>query len=201
MKNWILAAASLMAASSAALAQGKMTLVNDSLHLVYFNPDPTFLKPGDGPLGGQAVTTNQTPSGVSFVVGLYASLSSSTLSLQGTTTFNAARGPGLFGPTQVDLTGISGGVTAFFQVWVWESAYANSALSPYAGASPIFTATTGTLTPNSILNSTWSSGPYPLGQYGTGSKGSIEVTLVPEPEIPALVGLGMAVLWIWRRGK
>jgi hypothetical protein len=201
MKVLILGAASLIAASTSGLSQGKMTLANDSLHLVYFNPDPTFLRPGDGPLAGQAVTTNQTPSGVSFVVGLYASLSSSTLSLQGTTTFNAARGPGLFGPTEVVLTGISGGVTAFFQVWVWESAYADPASSVYAGASPIFTATTGTLTPNSILNSTWSSGPYPLDQYGAGSKGSIEVTLVPEPELSAMVGLGMALLWIWRRGK
>src|SRR5260370_42246979 len=116
MKKSVLAFASLLAACTAAFAQGKMTLVNDSLHLVYFNPDPTFLKPGDGPLAGQAVGTNPTPSGVTFTVGLYASLSSSTLSLQGTTSFNAARGSGLFGPTTVVLTGIAAGGTAFFPV-------------------------------------------------------------------------------------
>src|SRR6516225_11066901 len=36
------------------LAQGKVRLVNDSLHLVYFNPNTAFLLPGDAALAGQA---------------------------------------------------------------------------------------------------------------------------------------------------
>ena len=62
-------------ASATAFAQGKINLVNDSLHLVYWDPVGFNLKSGDGGLAGQLVSSSPTPSGASLLVDLYGGLS------------------------------------------------------------------------------------------------------------------------------
>jgi hypothetical protein len=208
MKQSALTVASLVAASLCAFGQGKVFFINDSLHLVYF--DPVAFKPIDASLAGEPIPTNPTPSGVTFVAGLYAGTSSSGLTLRGTSTFSSSL-PGHFGPSTIVLTDVAAPNSAFFQVGVWDSAFADAFSAQNAGAyftfSRIFTANTGSITPDSIVNhnppsnSTWADGTYNMDYYALGARGALDIAYVPEPEILGLVGLGAAMFLIWPRRK
>jgi hypothetical protein len=186
----------------AAFAQGKVTFLNDSLHLVYFCPDPSGLVPADAALAGQGVT-NITPSGLTLVVDLYQGTSSTSLGfLSSTTIGNSVAGH--FGPATV-VVGVAAPGTQFYQVQVHDNSSAFPPPYIYYGFSAIFTCSSGNITPISIVSgsSTWAIGTFNMDQYGAGSRGAIEVGLdcIPEPSTYALAGLGAAAVLAFRRRK
>jgi hypothetical protein len=73
-----------------ALAQGKVRLVNDSLHLVYFTTLPGCLLPGDEGLAGQAYVLGEGQEALR--IELWAGTASTSLSLVATTDFAGQAG-------------------------------------------------------------------------------------------------------------
>ena len=189
-------------ASLTALAQGKVILINDSASLVMFW--------NGQPLGNQV----PLPSGVMFQAGLYGGTSSSSLFLYSTAPVNDQSGiapPGSIQATHIVLSaqpngapaiaGIASGTaigagTPWFQVKVWDASYATyeaavTAGSGYTGEGAEFQLDPGpsiiyTFTAPPGPNSTWVEAPIYVG---------------PEPSTLALIGLGAATLWIFRRRK
>jgi len=189
------------AATFAAFGQGKIRFDNDFLHLVYYTPDTSLLLPGDVGLAGQGVSSGLMPGGGSLllVADLYAGTSSASLSLVSTTTFGSL--VGMINSADVLLpVGLPAG-TLFFQVQVRDQAFATTALSlaggSYGGSSVIFTTLAGPGPGyNSIVNpvlSTWPPGDFDMStQTGiSGAKGAIRVSLIPEPGVLLVVGLGV----------
>jgi hypothetical protein len=186
-----------------ALAQGKITFGNDSLHLVYMIPDTDRLLPADTSLAGQPVPAfGMLPSGRELAVDLWAGTSSTALLKVATTTLSST--PGIFGPVNISLAGFPGGAADFFQVQVYDQiagSYAAAAAGTllYYGESYVFTCTPNPGTGyNSIVNngplsdSGWLPGTYPIPGYGMGSI-AVQMNPVPEPGVLALAGLGAAV--------
>lgn len=139
----------LATATSAAYAQGKVSLQNDGgspITLSSWN-----VRGADMPVAGQPVaTTGPLPSGIVLSVGLYAGTSSTALSLVSSEILNPVGGtgnaPGTI-PIRHIMLPFPGGFMAYFQVRVWDSAYANydQALGwSYTGENNIFTMTPGT---------------------------------------------------------
>lgn len=98
-----------------AIGQGKVTLCNDS-NCLY-----TFF----GPPGGPIPTSGPLPGGVVLAVGLYGGTSSSTLTLQKKVLLNPPGGTapdGRIHNTPV-ICSFPGGSVAYFQVFVWDSAF------------------------------------------------------------------------------
>jgi hypothetical protein len=215
MKTSLLTVA-FVSASLSAFAQGKIALVNDSLHLAYFCPDAdSGLSPLDVSLAGQGVTSSPTASGMIMVASLYAGTSSSSLSLRTTTTFNIAA-PGRISPAFVTLSDIPGGVTAFFEVVVHDINSPDplgGSFTGYIGFSGIFTAVTGSsiaynsiVNPTPPVNSTWENGDFDMSaQTGiAGALGAIHVgylECIPEPSTFALMGFAAAGLLFCRSSK
>lgn len=193
-------------ASATAFAQGKINLVNDSLHLVYWDPVGFNLKSGDGGLAGQLVSSSPTPSGASLLVDLYGGLSAGSMVLQTTTTMNLSS-PGIFGPGGLFSPNVPGGVTGTFQIRIRESSFATAEAAQlgggYSGFSSIFTFNpSSTIAFNTPVNhggtalSTWADGPYNLGVSGLGS---ISVTwFIPEPSFLSIFTLGLITCCISR---
>lgn len=188
------------------LAQGRVDFSNDSLHLVYWNPNSLFSPPG---LAGQIFNPTNTPSGVSFVADLYMGTTSASLSLYSTTVFNSLT-PGRWSPVNVVATSpfIPLGSTVFAVVQVRDQAYAPpSTLTPgtipafgigtYFGYSEEFSFTLGTsgitFTP---LSGNWPPGNYPLPPYGYGA---IMLTTIPEPATLAFAFASATVAIVCRR--
>lgn len=163
MKKTLLTMA-LAGASLAAFAQGKVSLQNDSGSLYTLasqGGDPSsdhsgltlMAAAGDNGVAGQPVAiTGPLPSGVTLEIGLYGGTSSSSLTLQTHTLLNPAgggAGPSAGqGPFTHTITSLPGGQADYFQVVIWDSAYASPALAlaahSYWGADNIFTMTPGT---------------------------------------------------------
>jgi hypothetical protein len=205
MKKIILTFAATLA-GVAAFAQGKVSFVNDSLHLAYFCPDPSGLYAADAALAGQGVT-NITSSGVMLVVDLYQGTSSASLAFLSSTTIGSSLA-GRFGPASI-VVGVAAPGTQFYQVQVRDSSVPSATdavfSGKYYGFSPIFTCSSGSITPISIVSpsSTWAVGTFNMDQYGAGSRGAIAVGLdcIPEPNTFALAGLGAAVVLAFGRRK
>lgn len=185
----------LVITSVSAFAQGKISFLNDSLHLLYFS---SFLKSADSGLAGQLVTSAPMPSGATLLVDLYGGTNSSSMVLQTTVTFSAT--PGLFGPVGVTSPNLPGGQVATMQVQIRESTFATADLAylggGYSGYSQIFTMVPGsTIAFNTIVNhggtalSTWADGDFYFP------------VLAPEPSSLSLVGFGVATLLIYRRRR
>jgi hypothetical protein len=217
-KSFPLLIASLL--SFTAFAQGKIGFNNDSLHLVYWDPilSPTSVQ-------GQAVNSDNIPNFVQgLVVDLYMGTSSSLLHLYATTTFGPlAAGPGKWTSQSViantnATTGappIPGGTTVFVEVAVHSIEEASPNIFDPAffannfllfGFSTEFTFTLGggiTYPPMwSQTSGTWPPGTFPMDQYGSGSRGAIDLHwIIPEPSTFALSGLGVAAMLILRRRK
>lgn len=186
MKKTLLTLA-LVASTVAAFAQGKITLGNDSLHLITAGGAPV-------PLNGFSGLTLQLMGGTSA-----GSMTLQT-TLVGNAINNLAVDPGRINNTTFTMVGVGTGVSAFLQLLVWDTAagsYANASADPLtwkAGSSPVFTVTTGSFAFNSIVLhgapglSTWADAP-------------LSITPVPEPTSVALAGLGAASLLLFRRRK
>jgi PEP-CTERM motif len=202
----------------AAFAQGKVGLANDTLHLVYWNPDPLYSPPG---LAGDAVNSDNF-IGFNPVVDLYMGTSSSTLYLYSSTTFfPLATAPGRWSPANVlananPTTGapfIPAGSTVFVELQVRDAystppnifdfnGFPQGITGPW-GASVEFTFTLGALPYPPLWGpfGTWPVGTFNMDQYGVGSRGAIMVGYIPEPSTFALSGLGAAAMLIFRRRK
>jgi hypothetical protein len=208
----LLLTVTLCLACAAAFAQGKIRLVNDSVHLCYFTTDTSHLT--DSSLAGQAYNLGMA-AGQTLTIELWAGTSSTSLALAGSTAFAAGGTPGAFPGANITLSGIAGGATAWFQVDIYDSAsgsYAAAAASMghYYGQSSIFTAVTGATAYNSIAShspspgaaSTWADGTYQVGGSLPGATGAIALLAnIPEPSTIAMVGLAGAALMIFRRRK
>jgi PEP-CTERM motif len=214
MKKLVLIAVASLACV-AAFAQGRVSFVNDSLHLVYYNVDPI----SGGPFAGQGVDSAHMPA-IPLVADLYLGTSSSSLNLMTTTTFGASVGK--WNTVNLTVPGIAGGTQVFVVVQVRDQSAAppstwtplSTRFGEFYGASPEFQFTLGTSTlaypplyaPGASLGggfSTWPLGLYPMDNVSPGFRGSIIVTglAVPEPTSFALAGLGAAALLIFRRRK
>lgn len=201
----------------AAFAQGKVNFQNDSLHLAYWGPSA-------GALSGQGVNADNLAAGVAGVVAdLYLGTSSSQLFLYQSTSFSPlATGPGKWLAAQtLANAGAMGFPTTpaipsgsvFVEVVIRSTERAASqtfnaaeaSLYKAWGASSMFNFTLGTgITYPLLWNQTsgnWALGTLPMDQYGAGSRGAIQVNLVPEPGSFALAGLGAAAMLIFRRRK
>jgi hypothetical protein len=197
----------------AAFGQGKLQLATDALHLVYYNPDPSY---ASGQMSSNAVYAANFPSGVTLLADLYAGTSSTSLSLVSTTSFSAAA-PGKLTSANVTFNSplINGGQTGFFQIQVRDSAHATEAAaqadtaSGWWGLTSIFSAVAQPSSFNPIYQSTspvfstWAAGTFNMDNVAAGSRGALAVTgpVVPEPSTMALVGLGAAAMTIFRRRK
>jgi len=198
----------LVVASVAAFAQGKVTFGNDSNH--YFVLGKTLA--ADAAIGGGVASTagntvsgtvgaipvSPLPSGVTLVAALYAGTSSGNLTLATSYLLNAANWsqagkPKAYG---IQLAGVPGGALAYLRVDVYDSAYANGLAAKSAG-SYYGTSTEFTMTPGASIS-------YP-SIYAAGgttwAAGNLVIDAVPEPSTFALAGLGAAAMLIFRRRK
>jgi hypothetical protein len=184
-----------------AFAQGRLLFGNDSLHLVYY--DPNVFGP---PLGGTAVSTGNMPPGINLVVDLYLGTTSGLLSLTTTTTFSSTGGK--WNTVNVMAPGIPGGSTVFVKIQVRNGAYAPEAswrpnfVPPdiYWGFSVEFPFTLGsTLTYPPIWDPP--DGPWPPGDFPLpgGGLGAIPVGYIPEPSAITLAGLGALAMFVFRK--
>jgi len=206
----------LVAATAAAFAQGKVGFGNNGSSLVTL-ADSAHVMPADQGVAGLPVATSgpALPSGVRLDVGLYVGSSSSSLALVTTTTTSpvtasplivnpASGGSGVAGqwsPANYQINGFAGG-TVFLQVKVWDSAFATYDLalagSAYTGLDNVFSMTLGTSFPYPAMTSgggtTWAAAgnnnPIVVGVPGT---------ITPEPGTMALAGLGAAAMMVFRR--
>jgi hypothetical protein len=169
------------------------------------------------PLAGQTLYTGGTiaalASPTTFTAGLWAGTSSGSLNLITTTTLSDAANAGLINPVSI-TTGFPAGTPVWFQVQVYDSRGHSAAeawaLNCYAGVSQVFQAIPQAadyapifLPSPSPVNSTWAPGTFVLPDLPgfDGWYGGIAVyaKAVPEPGTFALIGLGAAVLMIFRR--
>lgn len=187
---------SLVVATTAAFAQGKVNLANDVNSPITLDIAAKVMAADAGVAGAAVATTGPLPSGISLKVGLY-SISGTTYTLQGSTVINPTGGTGYdagtISPTKIVLTGVPGGTAANFQVKIWDNAFASPELSTtYYGENTVFSMVPGMSIayPNTYNggSTTWKAGP-------------IVVSVVPEPSTMALAGLGAAALLIFRRRK
>jgi hypothetical protein len=211
-KLFVVLSASLICIT--AFAQGKVSFSNDSLHLVYWGPTA-------GPLFGTAVNSDNMPPGIfGMQVDLYMGTSSSQLFLYTSTTFGPlAAGPGKWPPVNLTLNGnpatgapaLPAGTTVFVEIGVHSQEKAPGNIFDAAnlltfqahGQSVEFTF----LVPSGVtypplwgINGNWPPGTFNMDQYGVGSRGAIQVDLIPEPSTLALASLGgVGMLFFCRR--
>ena len=201
----LLITATVTLACVAAFAQGKITSVNDSAHVVYMTTSPGGLLPTDAASAGLAAPTAITAT---LSVDLWAGTSSSSLQKMSTTSFGAI--PGRW--TSQSISTIPFTTLGFFQVQVYSTLAGSEAQAAagslwYYGVSDIFTVVPGTgASYNSIVatgtpaSSTWAQGSYHIP--ASNNLGAIMLQAnVPEPTTIALAGLGIASLMIFRRRK
>jgi hypothetical protein len=197
-----------LAMATPALAQGKIRLVNDSLHLVYWDPSGAWNPPG---YSGQVYTNGA--AGLGLAIELWAGTSSTALTLVGSTSFAGQVTPGTWTGMNILLpNGFPAGALTYFRVEIYDQAagsFEHARFSYYVyGASPIFTALPGVAAYNSIAShipspgatSTWADGTYNLdGDVFPGARGAIMLTSGPEPSTFAFGCLGFALLLLRRR--
>jgi len=205
-------------ASLAAFAQGKVSLQNDSgsaATLAAQAGSPASDNSGktmyplaaDNSVAGAPISTaGPLPSGITLEVGLYGGATSGSLTLQTHVLLNAGSGnaAGVYGIAHcvTSYPGYTAGSAAFFQVEVWDSAYATPLLAQaagsYFGEDNIFSMTPSTSIAypgiNSGGNTTWAA-------VGNEAPLVVGITSIPEPATFALAGLGAAAMVIFRRRK
>jgi hypothetical protein len=187
-----------------ALAQGRVRLVNDSLHLVYWS-ELQYEHPS---LAGHVYLAGQSPP---LTIELWAGTSSTVLSLQATTDFSGQAGAaGTWPGMNVTLPTAAG--PTFFQIEIYDTAAGSYAVASTTsghifGTSGLFAAnSSSTIAYNSLVNhnspanSTWADGTWNLdSDVLPGARGAVQLFWTPEPSISALTGLGAAMLLLSRR--
>lgn len=205
----------ISAACVGAFAQGKVLFANDSLHLVNMGMDSNRLKPADVASAGLpapwAAVGGALPSGTTLIAGLYAGQNASSLNLLTSVPISGSAGFGRITSLSYILPApFVGGVSAFFQVKVWETGYAsyeaaqaasaaNTGLLSYGAQTDVFAGIPGasvTYPPLTGGNFSWLQGAaaWQAGGFGT-------FNAVPEPSSMVLAGLGAASLLLFRRRK
>ena len=224
MKNLLITITATLACVGA-FAQGKLSFDINSDNLIYITTDTTRMMPGDatktadwgvgaGPvlLPGSSLYTGPNSTGAAlggtWVVSLYGGSSPLYLSLQTTASLADVSSFNFGGIDSVNMTfaAFPAGTPAWFQVVVHGG--------HYWGYSKLFQATPQNSVYSRIwfrspspVASTWTPGTFEPTDYvanlGTGSGyfGGIVVTGFPEPGTFALIGLGAAVLMIFRRRR
>lgn len=186
-------------ASLSVMAQGKVSIANDSNRLITYTTDTRLLLVADAAKAGTAVASGATTADAGFKAQLFYNSDSTVTDMGLLTTaltpvvYNSTGlGAGRL-PTTTVNTPDSGKRT--FVLKVWSSSFANydSAAQGggYVGTSPVIHVTAGTLSPN----------PINSAAYSDWAAGPIYVGLVPEPSTAAIAGLGVASLLIFRRRK
>jgi len=213
MKKLLITTALVVAVATGALAQGKVSVVNDSTRAITYSTDTASLMEADVAKAGLKVANNSA-----FRVQLWyntgatgAPAAESSLVAYNSTWVlsNTAFPAGQWSAQSVTLSGanlapiaVTAGSQGTFEIRAWSAAstswadalLAFAAGTGYIGKTAVFTCTTGSsLSPtalNNIASSTWAAGPV----YMT-------TTVVPEPSSMALAGLGAAALLIFRRRR
>ncbi len=166
----------LVLTTAASFAQGKITIGNDSAHLIVW--------------GGRPIS--QATGWNNLTMQLWGGTTAGSLVLQttfvGTAIGNPAFDDGRINNTLFALMGVPGGATAFLQLrflfdYGWDILL--------AGQSPVFTVTAGTFAPNLIVLG-------PPGGTSTWAPGNVHVGPIPEPR-RALAGLAAVSVLIIRR--
>jgi hypothetical protein len=200
----LLLTVTLCLACAAAFAQGKVRLVNDSLHLVYFDPGSN-----GGTNAGQAYLLGM--GGQTLRIELWSGTASGALSLASGTDFAQQASPGTWAGQNVTLSTAAG--ATFFVIDIYDSAAgsyqsASTTAGHFYGTSGLFSANaSGTIAYNSLVNhaspanSTFADGTWALDTVSPGFRGAIMLTQVPEPATIAMAGLAGAALMIFRRRK
>jgi hypothetical protein len=185
-----------------ALAQGRVRLVNDSLHLVYFAPS------WGGPDAGLAYQLGM--GGETLTIELWSGTSSASLSRVAVTDFTGQTSPGTWAGMNVILPTAPG--PTFCQVDIYDAAagsYLIASTTPghMSTTSGLFTMmASGTIAYSSIVNhnspanSTWADGTYNMDYLSPGFRGAL-VFEGPEPSTFGLGCLGLAMLLLRRRGE
>lgn len=196
----ILITLTLVAATSAGFAQGKIAMQNGTTTPIILSSTDHLA--ADASLAGQAVGQSvPLLSGVTLVAGLYAGTSSGALSLyapnigdsRGFLLNQAGGTAGLIPLTQYAFNSplILGNVAAFAQIKVWDSTYASYEATPltaYRGETSVFPFTTKT-SYASIAASILPQSPI------------VVAAVIPEPTTAAIAGLGLASMLLFRRKK
>jgi hypothetical protein len=178
--------------SVAALAQGKVNLINDAASPVIY--------------GGTLF-----PTGITLEAGLYGGTNSTALFLYSATAFTiSSGGSGVIGPMHIVLNAQPNGAPAipgianatpitpsnpWFQVRVWDSSYP-SYESAFASGAPTGEGSLFQMNPGASIAYVNTAGPSP---NSTWVDGPIYVT--PEPSTLALAGLATAGMLLYRRRK
>lgn len=149
----------------AAFGQGKVRLVNNSLHLVYWPPGWSGTNAGIAYVAGQG--------GVALTVELWSGTSSTSLSRVAVTDFTAQASPGTWNGMNVTLPTAPG--LTYFQINIYDIG-----AGYYLASSGVFTAVaSGTIAYNSLVNhnspanSTWADGTYNLDSLSPGFRGAL----------------------------
>ena len=224
MKNLLITITATLACVGA-FAQGKLSFDINSDNLIYITTDTMRMMPGDAtktadwglgagpvPLPGSSLYAGPGSTaealGGTWVVSLMGGATANSLTLQTTASLADTSFPnfgGIAASYQLNLS-LPAGTPAWFQVVVHGG--------HYWGYSKLFQATPQNSVYSRIwfrspspVASTWTPGTFEPTDYvanlGTGSGyfGGIVVTGFPEPGTFALIGLGAAVLMIFRRRR
>jgi hypothetical protein len=204
--------------SVAALAQGRVNVLNDAASLVNLTTDTSKLLPADRAMAGLAVPNSAPlPSGIVLEAGLYGGTSSANLFLYSATTINFAGDPDGFvhafhvvlnsqpngAPAipGIPLGTAFGANTPWFQMRIWNSAYATYDLALAANAPNSYVGENAVFQLNPQTSAIAYTGTTPAGPNSGWVDGNLSTGTIPEPSTFALAGLGAAALMIFRRRK
>jgi hypothetical protein len=178
--------------ATSALAQGRVRLVNDSVHLVFWNPNCDAVGyPGSSTFAGHAYRLGD--GGVTLRIELWAGTSANSLTRQATTSFSGQSSPGTWVGQNLSMPTVPAG-TNYFQISIYDDSVPPDFGSPL-GYTPVFTAVASGGTPYYPLNqhiapswSMWPDGTYPLDiDVGPGTRGSITLSRYVLPDtLPTL---------------
>jgi len=187
MKTTVLALALVLGSSLATFGQGKITLGNDSLHLIVDDFGVPMPQAG----GWDDLTMQLMGGPAAFSMTLQTTLVGAAMG-------NPVLADGRLASYNVVLSGVGPGLTGYLQLLFFSTAAGSyeNALNGAGrhGASPIFTVTTGSFAYNSIVshtapgNSTWSDNP-------------LYIFTIPEPSVGALGIVATSLLLIRRRRR
>lgn len=174
-----------------AIAQGRVGLVNDSLRLVFWNPNCVAVGyPGSSALAGHAYRLGD--GGVTLRIELWAGTSATSLTRQATTSFSGQLSPGTWVGQNLTMPSVPAG-TNYFQISIYDDSVPPDFGTPL-GYTPVFTAVASDGTPYYPLTqhispswSTWPDGTFPLDtDAGPGARGCIMLSRYVADPLPTL---------------